>query len=253
MGKKQTIETEKEMDVVGHLSELRNRLIVTLVLFFIFFIVGFIFVEDIYSFFAKDLDFKLTAISPGEILWVYFSMAGLIAITATIPILAFQVWSFVKPALTPKERKVTLAYIPALFLLFIAGLVFGYFLFTQFIIPFLLNLNNGMFEVMFTIDKYFKFLMRVTFPLAVLFELPLIIMFLTTLGIVTPELLSKSRRYAYLILIIISTLITPPDFITPILVSIPLILIYEVSVILSKRVYRKKQVKHEEFMKESQV
>lgn len=246
--KMKTEDKEREMDVVSHLSELRNRLIITFVFFIAFFILGFIYVEEIYAFFAEDLDFKLTAISPGEILWVYVSMAGLIAITGTIPILSYHIWAFVKPGLTPKERRVTLAYIPALFILFVLGLVFGYFLFTEFIIPFLLSLNNGMFEVMFTIDRYFKFLLRVTFPLAVLFELPLIIMFLTTLGIVTPDILRKTRRYAYLILIVISTLITPPDFITPILVSIPLILIYEISIHLSKRVYKNKLKKHEEYM-----
>nr|WP_245831927.1 twin-arginine translocase subunit TatC [Oceanobacillus senegalensis] len=241
------------MDVVGHLSELRNRIIVTAVFFLLFFVAGFIYVEDIYWFFAKDLGFQLTAISPGEILWLYFSMAGLIAIAGTMPILAFQFWSFVKPGLTPRERKVSLSYIPFIFILFIIGLVFGYFLFTEFIIPFLLTLNNGMFEVMFTVDRYFKFLLRVTLPLAILFELPIIVMFLTNLGILTPDFLKKTRRYAYFVLIIVSTMITPPDFILPLLVAIPLIIIYEISIGLSKRVYRKKLKRHEEFMSDSNI
>ncbi|WP_156289187.1 twin-arginine translocase subunit TatC [Oceanobacillus salinisoli] len=244
---------QKEMDVVGHLSELRNRIMVTAVFFLIFFIAGFIYVEDIYWFFAKELDFQLTAISPGEILWLYFSMAGVVAICGTLPIISYQIWAFVKPGLTPNERKVSLPYIPAIFILFLAGLVFGYFLFTEFIIPFLLHLNNGMFDVMFTVDRYFKFLLRVTLPLAILFELPIIVMFLTSLGILTPDFMKKTRRYAYFLLIVISAMITPPDFILPLLVSIPLILIYEISISLSGRVYRKKQKKHEEFMHSESV
>src|SRR5690606_34536833 len=134
-------------------------------------------------------------------------LAGIVAIAATLPIICYQIWAFVKPGLTPRERKITLPYIPAIFLLFIGGLVFGYTLFTNFIIPFLLSLNNGMFEVMFTVDGYFKFLLRITLPLAILFELPIIVMFLTSLGILTPDFMRKTRKYAYFILVVISTLI----------------------------------------------
>lgn len=249
MGKNHKIKKERDMDVVGHLSELRNRIIVTGVFFILIFIAGFIYIENIYWFFAKELDFKLTAISPGEIIWIYFSLAGVIALAGTLPVITYQIWAFVKPGLTPYERKVTLPYIPAVFVLFIVGMVFGYFIFTQFIIPFLLNLNNGMFDVMFTVDGYFKFLLRVTLPIAVLFELPIVVMFLTNLGILTPDFMRKSRRYAYFILIVISTMITPPDFFLPLMVSVPLILIYEISITLCSRVFRKKQKKHEEYMK----
>ncbi|RDW19606.1 twin-arginine translocase subunit TatC [Oceanobacillus arenosus] len=245
---------EKEMDFVGHLSELRNRLIVTAILFIILFIVGFIYVEEIYAFFVKDLEFKLTAIGPSEIIWIYFSMAGLIAIVGSIPILTYQIWAFVKPGLTAWEQRATLAYIPATFILFIVGLIFGYLMFTKSLIPFLLSLNNGMFEIMFTIDKYFKFLMQVTIPIAVLFELPIVVMFLTSIGILTPKFLEKNRRYAYFALVVVSTIITPaPDFILPLIISIPLILIYEVSIQLAKRIYRKKLQKHEEIMSEESI
>ncbi|WP_373896131.1 twin-arginine translocase subunit TatC [Virgibacillus natechei] len=240
--------SDKEMNLTGHLSELRNRLIVTAVFFVLFFIVGFLFVQDIYWFFVNDLDFELVVISPGEIIWIYFSMAGMIALIGTIPILSFQVWSFIKPGLTSTERKASLAYIPAIFLLFIGGLVFGYFMFIQLILPFLLSLNDGMFEEMFTVDRYFKFLLRITLPFAVLFEIPIIAMFLTTIGVLTPEFMQRNRKYAYLVLIIIGTIVTPPDFILQIVVAVPLIILYEISIYLSKIVYRKKQRKHEEFM-----
>ncbi|OZU90165.1 twin-arginine translocase subunit TatC [Virgibacillus indicus] len=253
MSEEQQFDQEKEMNLTGHLSELRNRLIVTAVFFFLFFILGFIFVEDIYWFFVNDFDFKLTVISPGEIIWLHFTMAGLVAIAATIPILAFQVWSFIKPGLTPNERKASLAYIPAIFLLFLGGMVFGYFMFVKLIMPFLLSLNNGMFNEMFTVDKYFKFLLRITFPFALLFEIPMIAMFLTSLGILTPDFMRRTRKYAYLILIIIGTIVTPPDFILQIVVAIPLIILYEISIYLAAIVYRKKLRKHKEYMEQDSI
>lgn len=239
---------EKEMDVVSHLSELRNRILVSLAFFVAFFILGFIYVEEIYAFFVNDIDMELTVISPGEILWIYFSMAGVVAIAGTLPVLAYQIWAFIKPGLTPYERKVSLPYIPVIFILFIAGLIFGYIIFVKLLFPFLLSLNNGMFDIMFTVDRYFKFLMRITVPFALMFELPIITMFLTSIGILTPDVMKKYRKYAYFILIVISTMLTPPDFILPLLVSIPFILLYEISIYLSKIVYRKKMKKHEEFM-----
>ena len=239
---------EKEMDLIGHLSELRNRLIVTAIFFIAFFVVGFIYIKDIYWFFVNDIDMELTAISPTEIIWIYFSMAGLVAIVGTVPILTYQVWAFVKPGLLPHERKATIGYIPAIFILFIGGLVFGYFIFVELIIPFLLSLNDGMFHIMFTVDRYFKFLFHITIPLAVLFALPIVVMFLTSLGILTPNFMIKNRKYAYFALVVIGVLLTPPDYILQLVVAVPLILLYEVSIQLAKIVYRRKMRKHREFM-----
>ncbi len=245
--------SEKDMHVTSHLSELRNRLIITAILFVLLFIAGFIFVKDIYGFFVNDLDFVLNVTSPGDIIWIYFTMAGLIAIIGTLPVLCLQVWLFIKPGLTPTERKASLPYIPAIFLLFIGGLTFGYFIFIKLILPFLLSLNDGMFNEIFTVDKYFKFLLRVTLPFAVLFEIPIVAMFLTSLGIITPEFMKKTRKYAYFILIIVGAVVTPPDFILQIVVAIPLIILYEISIHLSAMVYRRKQRKHQKFMEDDDL
>lgn len=234
------LKSKKEMNIVGHLSELRNRIIVTLLFFVLFFIVGFIYVQDIYSFFINDIDIELIVISPGEIVWIYFSMAGIVAVAGILPFLAYQIWAFIKPGLAPNERKVSLSYIPFVFLLFIGGLVFGYMVFIEFLFPFLLGLSEGMFNIMITVDRYFKFLFRTVIPFAILFELPIIAMFLTSLGLLTPGFMRNKRKYAYFILIVLSTLLTPPDLILPLLMSIPLIVLYEVSIYLSGMVYRKK-------------
>lgn len=229
-----------EMALVEHLGELRKRLIYTLISFIVFLLGAFIFVEDIYSWLIRDLNLSLAVLGPSEILWVYFMISGVIAIAWTIPIAAYQVWMFVKPALSKKERKVTLSYIPALFILFIGGLAFGYFVVYPIVLNFLLSLSEGHFETMFTTEKYFKFMLNLTLPFGFLFEIPLVIMFLTSLGVINPMVLSKARKLAYFVLVVVSILITPPDLISDILVIIPLLALYEFSVTLSKIVYRKK-------------
>lgn len=239
---------DKEMNLVGHLSELRNRLIVTAIFFIIFFIVGFIFWEEVYLFLKRDFDFNLNITSPGEIIWIIISIAGLVAVIGTLPVLSLQLWLFVKPGLTKKERKVSLSYIPAVFLLFILGLIFGYLMFIHLILPFLLSLNDGMFNQLFTVERYFRFMFRLILPFAFLFEIPIVMMFLTSLGIITPHFLKKVRKYAYFILLIVGALVTPPDIFLQLMVFIPLCVLYEISIYLSNIVYQKKQKRHAEFM-----
>jgi sec-independent protein translocase protein TatC len=229
-----------EKNVIEHLGELRKRIIITLTFFIIFLLVSFIFVEDIHDFLVKDLDDKLAILGPGDILWVYMAIAGFSAITLTIPVAAFQVWLFVKPGLKKEEQRVTLAFIPGIFILFISGIAFGYFLLFPIVLGFLQSLAGNQFETFFTVDKYFRFMINLTIPFGFLFEMPAVIMFLTRLGIINPQKLAKTRKISYFILIVISVFITPPDFISDILVIVPLLLLYEFSITLSKIVYRKK-------------
>ncbi|MEW9109496.1 twin-arginine translocase subunit TatC [Cytobacillus gottheilii] len=238
---------DKELNIIDHLDELRKRLIYTVVAFFAFFILGFIYVEEIYKWVVRDLDVKLIVLGPSDIIWVYFTLAGVVALAGTIPVLAAQIWMFVKPALTPIERKVSLSYIPALFILFIVGLCFGYFVIFPTVLGFLVELGEGMMVTNFTADKYFRFIMHMTLPFGVLFELPVVAMFLTTLGIINPYVLQKIRKYAYFVLVVISVVISPPDFISDILVTIPLLFLYEVSINLSKIVYKRKLKKEKEW------
>lgn len=244
-------EKDSEMNLVGHLTELRNRIIVTIVFFIIFFIVGFIFIEDIYGFFEADIDFQLTVTGIADIIWIYISIAGILAIVGTLPILSLQLWLFIKPGLKKHERTTSLAYVPAVFFLFVMGLVFGYFLFIQLIVPFLLSLNDGMFNELFTVDKYFKFMFKVLIPFALIFEIPIVSMFLTSLGIINAMTLRKIRKYAYLILLVVGALITPPDIFLQLIVALPLFILYEISIYLSAFVERRKQRKHKKFMEDN--
>ncbi|PLR77424.1 twin-arginine translocase subunit TatC [Bacillus sp. V3-13] len=230
----------KNLQVYAHLEELRNRIIKTLIGFLAFLIVSFLFVEDIYKWLIKDLDGKLAILGPSEILWVYMMIAAVFAIAATIPLAAFQTWRFVAPALKKEERKVTLRFIPGLFFLFIAGISFGYFVLFPIVLGFLISLSAGQFETMFTAEKYFRFMINLILPFGFLFEMPLLVMFLTRLGILNPMRLARARKLSYFALVIVSILITPPDLISDILVIVPLLVLYEGSVLLSALVYRKR-------------
>ncbi|MGX6442458.1 twin-arginine translocase subunit TatC [Neobacillus sp. K501] len=237
---------DKELQLVDHLDELRKRIIISALAFVAFFILGFIYVVDIYNWLVRDLDVKLIVLGPSDIIWVYFMIATVIAVAGTIPVLAMQIWLFVKPALKPMERKITLSYIPALFILFIIGLAFGYLIIFPMVLEFLVKMGADMFVTNFTADRYFRFIMNMTIPFGVLFELPAVVMFLTSLGIINPFVLAKVRKYAYFVLIIIAIIITPPDFMSDFVVTVPLLLLYEISINLSKFVYKKRMKKLQE-------
>lgn len=246
------IKRTKDMNFVSHLAELRNRLIVTMVFFILSFIISFIFAKPIYNFFQRDIPFKLTVTGVMDALWIHIVIAALLAIICTLPMISMQIWLFVRPGLTKKERSASLAYIPVVVLLFVGGLVVGYLLFVNVFVPFLLNWNDGTFNEMFTVDKYFRTLMHVVLPIGVIFEIPVILMFLTSIGILTPTFLRKNRKYAYLLLLALSGLVTPPDVVLMVAVAVPLFLLYEFSIYLTAIVHRKKIKKHEDFMKSTE-
>lgn len=228
------------MQLTDHLVELRKRIMITLLIFILSVIGSLVFVEDLYHYLVRDLDGKLALLGPGDILWVYMVIATVFAVAFTIPVAAYQVWKFIKPALSMEEQRATLLFIPGLSILFILGISFGYFVLFPLVLSFLLEIAGNQFETFFTAEKYFQFMLHLTLPFGFLFEMPAVVMFLTRLGIVSPTKLVKGRRIAYFLLVAISVLITPPDLISDVLVIIPLFILYEVSISLSKIVYKKR-------------
>jgi len=234
----------KEMHWTEHLAELRNRMLIVLGTFVAALAAAFIFVEHVYLWLTRDLGGKLQVLGPGDVLWVYLMIAGVFAAALTIPVAGYQLWRFVSPGLTPRERRTALAYIPALAVLFAAGIAFGYFIVYPMVLSFLIRLS-GPFLVAYTAEKYLRFIIHMTVPFGVLFELPAAVMFLTSLGVLNPARLAKMRRVAYLVLTIVAVTITPPDLISELLVIVPLFVLYETSVALSHFVYRRRAARRE--------
>lgn len=234
---------DKTMSLVDHMEELRSRIIVSGAGFVVFFLFSFLFVGDIYEFLKKDVDQKLTILSPGDVIWVYAAIAAISALCLTIPLITYQIWRFMAPAMTENGKKATLAFIPGLFFLFIIGLSFSFFILFPMVMNFLMGLADNQFQTMYTVSGYFTFMFRMTVPIAILFEVPAVIMFLTRLGLLKPQLLRKSRKYAYFILIVMSVVLSPPDLLSDVLVMLPMLLLYEISILLSAWVFHK-QIKN---------
>ncbi|MCM3126865.1 twin-arginine translocase subunit TatC [Paenibacillus provencensis] len=228
-----------ELNMIGHLDELRSRLIQTLVTFLLWMVIAFIFVKDIYDILVSDMERKLIILGPSDVMWVYFMIAGVVAITLTIPVAAYHIWKFVQPAVPTAAQRSTLIFIPVLTLMFILGISFGYFILFPMVLHFLNEMAAGSFETMYTAQKYFTFMIHMTVPFGLLFEMPVVVMFLTKLGILNPAKLAKARKVSYFILVVVAVTITPPDIMSDILVIIPLFLLYEASLTISKMVYRK--------------
>ncbi|QOS98983.1 twin-arginine translocase subunit TatC [Brevibacterium sp. JNUCC-42] len=227
-------------NIIDHLSDMRKRIIIVIASFLLSFIVCFLYVDFIYQFLSNRSGEKLTILGPTDVLNIYMKLSAWAAVAITIPIAAFQIWKFVTPALTTRERQIALMYVPALFLLFIIGATFAYFVLFPMVYKFVLGLSNNNFQLMITASDYFSFMLAFCLPFSVLFELPLVVLFLSHLGIVNPHRLTKLRKPAYFVLSIISISVTPPDIISDILVIVPLIGLYELSIGISRMVYRKK-------------
>ncbi|MDQ0232857.1 twin-arginine translocase subunit TatC [Metabacillus malikii] len=242
---------QNEMSVIEHITELRKRLMIVVVFFFLAVILGFLLSRPIIVYLqhtdeAKNL--TLNAFNLTDPLMVYMKFAFIIAFVITSPIILYQLWSFVSPGLYEKERRVTLSYIPISLGLFLIGVSFAYFILFPFVVDFMERISTDLeINQVIGINEYFTFLLQLVIPFGILFQLPVVIMFLTRLGIVTPMFLSKIRKYAYFVLLVIAAFITPPELTSHLMVSIPMFILYEISIWISRISYRKAQkVKFEE-------
>ncbi len=234
---------QEEMSLVEHLTELRRRLIGVLVVLFIGLIGGLYCAQPVYRYLIRAESaqgYQLHAFASWDGIGIYMKIAMAVALAVGLPFIVYQIWAFVRPALHPEERSAALRYVPYVFLLFVAGLAFGYYIVFPMALAFTasVNRNLGLAET-YGITQYFDFMFNLVLPLALLFELPLAVLFLTRIRLLNPMRLRKLRRYAYFALVFIAVVITPPDFISDILVTIPLLALYEFSVLLSALVYRK--------------
>ncbi|UHA76083.1 twin-arginine translocase subunit TatC [Paenibacillus sp. 481] len=235
--------TEEQMTLVEHITELRKRVIYVLAALIFGLIVGFILANPIYDFLrntepAKQL--SLNSFSLWDGIGIYMKFAFIVALALALPTTLYQVWAFVSPGLRATERKAALRYVPFVFLLFVLGVAFAYFVVFPMAFQFTSNINKHLeLTETYGITQYFAFMFNIILPLSLLFELPVVIMFLTRIRILNPLRLRKMRRFAYFGLIVLATFISPPDIVSDILVAIPLLVLYEISVILSATVFRK--------------
>ena len=233
----------KELTVLEHIEELRKRLFVTAIFFVITLFIGFYTAKPIIKFIQHSEQaeqFTLNASNPTDPLTVYLSVTFLVALVLVSPVLLFQLWLFITPGLHESERKATLKYIPYAFILFIVGIAFSYFILFPNVMRFMVNLSNDLeIETIVNINEYFSFLFKLVIPFGIIFQLPVLTLFLSRIGILDPQLMVKFRKYSYFALFVLAILLAPPDLVSNILIAIPLFILYEVSIVIARLGYRK--------------
>jgi len=236
-------------NLIFHFAEVRKRLIIVAIWFIMTFSAGLYVSPAILLYLksqplAEPIAWNVFSFTDG--LLIYMKCALLFALLFTVPVMLYQLWAFARPGLTEEEATSAFPYIPVAFLLFLTGMSFSYFVVFPMMLRFMKRMNHtiGAIET-YGIDRYFSFLFDLVIPLAAAFELPVIILFLTRIGLLTPDRLKMTRKYAYLGLAIFGSCISPPDFVSHLSVTIPLILLFEISIYISSRQWRRMQTRTE--------
>lgn len=237
------------MPLTGHLKELRNRLLICVVPFVILTAV-FIPIADKFLTVLTDMGagygYQYVYLSPQELLIEYLRIAVLGAVICVVPIILFQVWSFAQPGLEKSEKRMFGFSMLFGLVCFCLGILFAYKITLPFMLNFLIGLSNSTVSAAISIEKYTSFLLTVFMIFGIIFEMPLLSVVLTNLGLVKPDILKKVRKPAIVVSFILAAIITPPDIFSQIMVALPIILLYQISIWLSAIFYRLKKKKEKE-------
>ncbi|MDK6863236.1 MULTISPECIES: twin-arginine translocase subunit TatC [Nosocomiicoccus] len=246
---------QEKKEIIEHVQELRKRVLFVTYFFVAALLIGFYFAKPLVHYLQNAPWLEMTemhAFNVTDPLRIYLTMIVIIAFILVLPVILYQFWAFVSPGLYEKERQVTLIYIPIAFILMIIGMVFSYFIVVPYIVKFTFSLSVEMGIVTtIGINDYFGFLVRTVLPFGIIFQMPILVLFMTQLGIITPMFLKKNRKYAYFILFVLAAIIAPPDVMTHFLLTLPMILLYEISITVSKVGYRRYLKAEEQALKET--
>jgi sec-independent protein translocase protein TatC len=245
-----------EMPFLDHLEELRWRIIYTLGALVIGIGIGFFATLklDLILWLQKPVlpylrGQTLVYTHPGDTFSVLLQMALVVGIAVALPVIGYNVWAFLSPALYKHERRIVIPVLFAATLLFAGGVAFCYFLVLPMTLKFLFGLEATSLTPMITVSEYFGFVTSMCLAFGGVFEVPIVIVALSAFGVVSPQTLGKFRRYAVIISYGVSAIITPGDlFTTTLALAVPLYLLYEVSVAISWVIYRRKARKQSEVM-----
>ncbi len=245
-----------------HLGELRNRIVVSLIVVAVAFGVCFNYSEYIFNLLTSPLHYtlkfsidnpyisfvpsnkpgiNLVFLAPAEALWMHMKIAFISALIISSPLIFFEIWRFIAPGLLDKEKKYALPFIVTTSFLFLIGALFCFIIILPFAMNFLLNYKTENLQPMISVEKYMDFCLKFILAFGAIFELPVILVFLTRMGIVSHEFLSKNRKYAVLIAFIVAAVLTPtPDAFNQTLMAVPIIILYETG-IWASRIFNKKK------------
>ncbi len=229
---------DEKQTIIEHLEELRKSLIISVVAIIIAAVGSFYYSEQILTLIIaplSSLNEGLVVTGVTEAFFVKLKLSFLSGFVIAFPIVVWAIWRFFKPALYPQERKYVYILLPISVLLFVTGVLFAYFGILRLVLNFFIYIAGSNLETMFKVDQYVSFVMAFTIPFGLVFELPVVMFFLTKLGIVNYQMLAKNRKYALLIIVILAAALTPgPDPVSQMFMAVPVYLLYEISIWISK-------------------
>ncbi|MDA8137071.1 MAG: twin-arginine translocase subunit TatC [Desulfobacteraceae bacterium] len=238
--------TEPEkMPFTSHLEELRSRLVKSAIAVGICFLVCYYFVEKIFDVLTLPL---MRVMEPGnhliytnlpEAFFTYLKAAFIASLILASPVILYQFWMFVAPGLYDREKRLALPIVLLSSFFFIGGALFGYFIVFPFGFKFFLGFASDIIQPMPSMKEYLNFSSKLLLAFGLIFELPLVLTFLTRLGIVSVDTLKRFRKYAILLSFVVAAILTPPDVMTQIMMAIPLVILYEVSIVGARLFGRK--------------
>ena len=249
-------EKSKQTNFVSHLTELRSRLVKSFVYLFIFFIVCYIFSEHIYAFLVDpyaeavkddEINRRLIFTALHETFITYLKVAFFAAMFISSPIILTQIWKFVAPGLYKNEKKALLPYLIATPVLFLLGGMLVYYLVMPLAIKFFLTFEStaqaGSLPIQLEakVNEYLSLIMRLIFAFGLSFQLPVLLSLLARVGFIDSNYLKKRRKYVIVIIFMVAAILTPPDPITQIGLGIPLLILYELSILSVKIIEKKKK------------
>lgn len=218
------------MTIIEHLEELRARLLWAVASFAVATALSLLFVERILNLLIRPVG-QVVFLAPTEAFFVRLKVAALAGVFLSLPVVVYQIWRFVAVGLTRAERRYTLSLLPASVLLFVGGAAFAFFAILPVGVRFLLGYRTETLVPMISIGAYTSFATAFVLAFGLVFQLPIVILFLARLGIVTPATLAAGRRYALLGIVVASAILTPgTDVFSQLLMAVPTYLLYEASI-----------------------
>ena len=233
-------ETKKSMTLMEHLNELRKRLSIVCIVNIIVAIIAFNYVDLIMEYLlAINPGMQLVFISPSELFLVYIQIAILSSIVICSPITIYQIWAFVKKGLYKRERTYFLVSLFFGLICFCVGVYFCYMTVLPITLDFFSRIAIDEVVAMISVQSYTSFVNLMLFSFGVVFEMPVIIFLLTQLKIIKPEYLIKNRGLLIVAIFVLSAFITPPDVVSQLLLAIPMIILLQISIVISSFVYKR--------------
>ena len=234
------MDDEKKIPFTAHLEELRRRLIVCFIAVGIGFVLSYGFKEKLFQILTRPLisvmetGDKLIFTGLPEAFFTYLKVAFLSGIILSTPIIFYQFWMFVAPGLYDKEKRLMVPIVFLSTLFFVGGSFFGYFIVFPYGFKFFLGFASEIIRPLPSMREYLSFASKLLLAFGVVFELPLVITFLAKLGMVSVSFLKKNRKYALLLFFVGAAILTPPDVVTQIMMALPLMVLYEISIVGAK-------------------